>query len=278
MTRASAGRLMMGGSAEIPGGSPPGPIPTGQRGPRACQAPTHHEIAMNLRFNIKSFMLVVVFWALPNALFVWMVRARPAAFPKDQAAQFFIGLNIFLTVIALLGLYMEALHRYAKRGTTTAQMREKGKENLARNRPLINLIHALMLLTIVAGYQKRFFWSLGLHFGHLAVLLLVAPVSMMAYLEIRRRPNRRDWTPASLALLTSRAMILAWLIGTGFLFLFQRPDLGMWGFGPSFPIPPAFLLMMLGMNVFAGITVVLTRIVEEQDQRRSVAVSTVVEG
>lgn len=223
---------------------------------------------MKLQFNIRILMLAVVIWALPNAFFGWMIRAHPGAFPKGQAGQFFVGLNIALAFFAIVVVYAEVLHRYTMRGRTTAQIRAH-RVNRGRVASGVLFIDALLLIAIVFWYYNRFFRSRGLYYSHLAVFLLVATVAMMVRNEILKRPARRHWTAASLTRLALGILGIAWLIGWAYFFMVYRPHLLVWGLKPWFPVPPAMLLMLVVLMVFQGALAVLMRVVEEEDGRRA---------
>lgn len=221
---------------------------------------------MKLQFNIKTLMLVVAIWAIPNALFVWMVRSNPRAFP--QAEQFFFGINVALVFFALSVVYAEVLHRYTTRGKSTAQIRAQWA-NAGKNAPSLFVFEALLLLSIAFWYFNRFFRTHGLHYGHLAVLILVVTVVTMVRSQLRRRPSRRDWSSASLVQLTSGIAAIAWMIGAGYTLFVYKPHLMGWGLKPWFPIPPAMLLMLLGMMVLQGVSAVSMRIAEQADRRKA---------
>lgn len=226
---------------------------------------------MKLQFNIKTWMLVVVMWALPNALLGWMIRAYPAGFshPGIQVWQICMGWNAVFAIFAIFGLCMHAALLYRRRGRTTAQTNADNRDDLIRNAPIGRVVTLLIFFSIIFRYYKRFFWSYGLHYGHLAVLIFVATVATVIRCELRKRPTRRDWTPASLVLLTSRIMNIAWIIGMGFLFFVYKPHLAEWGFGPAFPIPPSFLLIMFGAMALGSLSVVSMRRVEQEDKTKA---------
>lgn len=221
---------------------------------------------MKLQFNIKTLMLVVAIWAIPNALFAWMVRSNPRAFP--QAEQSFVGINISLVILALFVVYSEVLHRYTKRGKSTAQIRAQWAD-ARKNAPSLLVFHALILLSIAFWYFNHFFRIHGLHYGHLAVLILVVTVATMVRSQIRRRPSRRDWTSASFVHVASGIAAIAWTIGAGYTLFVYKPHLLAWGLKPWFPISPAMLLMLLGMSVLQGVAVVSMRIAEQAAGREA---------
>ena len=224
---------------------------------------------MKLQFNIKTWMLVVVIWALPNALLGWLIRANPAGFPHPgiQVWQICVGWNIVFAFFGMLGLYYHLMVRYLTRGMTTAQIRARNK--VIRSSPSSYVFQVLNFLLFIFWFNRRFFRDHGLPFSLLATFLLVAVVAELVRSEVRKRPTRRDWTPASLALLTSRILLIAWIGGTGFLFFVYDPHLGQWGFGPSFPIPPSFLLIMFGVAALGSLSVVSMRRVEQEDKTKA---------
>ena len=207
---------------------------------------------MKIQLRIKTIMVFVGVWAILNAIAAWMIRSDPRAIPQHEAGPLFLGMNLAFAFFALIILYSEALNRYTKRGKASDPIRtQRGDDSGGKVLDAI-VGFILIFLLIVFYYNTRFF--IKHHIDHMSIFVvaLVASIVVIACNGILRMRMRRDWSAASLAQLTCRILIIAWIMGSFFTLTLYKPGLMGWGLNPWFPVPPSLLFVTLVTLVLQG--------------------------
>ncbi len=212
------------------------------------------------RFTIKSFMILVGVWALPNAVTAWIVRSgwitgTPAQL-RLWTAQAFLAVNlVFCFFFVWIGLmtWFTRLMWHNQTGGLVPVPKQK-----ATRQQLIALIVRLLLLVLAIGtwqfvaihMAKWLAPKVGLASFQLVNLLLFAPFLPIIVLSFLKNKHLRGrmaqlWRTASPTERALRATALAWTLGFLPVIAIGGERLLFWGFTFWFPIPPVILLLIV---------------------------------
>jgi hypothetical protein len=212
------------------------------------------------RFTIKSFMIVVGVWALPNAVTAWIVRSgwitgTPAQL-RLWTAQAFLAVNlVFCFFFVWFGLmrWFTRLMWHNQTGGLVPVPKQKGtrQQLAALIVRLLLLVLAIMAWQFVAIYIAKWLApKVGLASFQLVNLLLFAPVLPITVLSFLKNKHLRGrihqlWRTASPTERALRATALAWTLGFLPVIAVGGERLLFWGFTFWFPIPPVILLLIV---------------------------------
>ena len=230
--------------------------------------------APRLSFTIKSFMIVAGVWTLPNAVTAWIMRSgwftgTPAQV-RIWTIQAFLAVNLvfgFFFVWFGLMIWFTRLMWHNRTGGLIPMPNQK----LDRRQFVAQLIYSLvvgapfMVWTFAMMFAaRRLAPKVGLAEVQLWTLLMLAPVLPTIVLSFVKNKHLRNqihqsWRTASPTERALRAVALAWTLGFLLLIAIGGPGLVGWHLTLWFPIPPVFLILIVGQFALFAATAVASK-------------------
>ncbi len=225
------------------------------------------------RFTIKNFMILVALWAIPNAVVAWFMRSGLVIGTSKQLREWtiaaFLAVNLVFAFFGAWFCLMAWLQRVTWYNQTGGVLPMPARQRVPRKQQLVASLlfipaAAWLLAAVSLGHwltPKT--WPRPKTELTLVILIMWAPfipfVVAALYRGVWKNPVERErirswWSLMSPTERVLRAIALFWLLGFFVLMLLAGPSLVRRGFQPWFPIPPAFVIMIVGqLMLMAGI-------------------------
>jgi hypothetical protein len=218
-------------------------------------------------------MILVALWAVPNAAVAWFMRSGLVIGTSKQLREWtiaaFLAVNLVFAFFGAWFCLMAWLQRVTWYNHTGGVLPMPARQRLPLKQQLLG---SLLLIPLVAWFLGAIFlenwltpmiWPGRRTSLTLLTLIMWAPfvpfVVVALYQGVWKNPVERErirswWSLMSPTERVLRAIALFWLLGFFVLMVVAGPSLVRWGFQPWFPIPPAFVIVIVGqLLLMAGI-------------------------
>jgi hypothetical protein len=231
------------------------------------------------RFTLKKIMILIAVWTVPNAVTAWVMKSNRITGTPEQLREW--TMTAFLAVNLVFAFYAGwlGLLTWLQRVTWYNQTGGALPMPVERRPPLKQQLKACVL------FMPFFAWIIAAIFlehwltpriwpgrrGSIALLILLMWAPILAILTplavrgLRKNPATRErirlgWSLMSPVERVLRIVAILWMLGFLLLMIQMGPSLVRWGFTIYFPIPPAFLIVIVGqIALMAGIAVAVRR-------------------
>jgi hypothetical protein len=232
------------------------------------------------RFTIKSFMILVCVWALPNSVTAWIVRSgwitgTPAQL-RLWTIQSFLAVNLvfgFFFVWFGLMIWLSRLMWHNQTGGLVPMPKQKltRKQRVALLVRLPLLLVPLLVLQVGVLFLAEWLAAKFPVMSRRQWFALIALAALLPFAAVTFLKNFKDnylndrvrqlWRTASRTERALRAAALGWTFGLAVIAVIavSSPRVLFWGFTMWFPIPPFILAWVVVQLALLGAVAIAAR-------------------